>query len=56
MKNVVDVNTHYVWTDKEFGHLLFEDVGTVAQTYGESLILVLAPLGDNCARFFRLSN
>ena len=51
-KKVINVNTHYVYTDEEFRHLFLEDVGTVAQTHWKSLILVLAPLGDNCAEFF----
>ena len=52
MQKVINVNTHCVYTDEEFRHLLLEDVMTVAQTYGELLILVLAPLGVSCAEFF----
>ena len=52
MQKFIDVNMHCVETDKELGHLLLEDVGTVAHNHGESLILVLAPLGDNYAEFF----
>ena len=52
MQKVIDVNTHCVYTDEEFRHLLLEDVRTVAQTHGESLILVLSPLGDDYAKFF----
>ena len=52
MQKVIDVNTHCVYTDEDFRHLFLEDVGTVAQTHGESLILVLAPLGDDCAKLF----
>ena len=52
MQKVINLNMHCVYTDKEFRHLFLEDVGIVAQTYGESLILVLSPLGENCAKFF----
>ena len=52
MQKVIDVNTHCVSTDEDFGRLFLEDVGTVVQTRGGSLILVLAPLGDDCAKFF----
>ena len=54
MQKVIDVNMYCVEIDKEFRHLFLEDVGTVSQTHGESLILVLAPLGDDGAQFFIL--
>ena len=34
MQKFINVNTHYVYTDEELGHLFLEDVGTVAQTHG----------------------
>ena len=36
----------------EFSHLFLEDVGTVAQTHGGSLIILLDPLGDDYAELF----
>ena len=52
MQKVINVNTHCVYTNEEFRHLCLEDVGTVAQTHGKLLILVLAQSGDNCAELF----
>ena len=55
MQKFIDVNPYCVKTDECFRHLFLEDVGTFAQTHGESLILVLAPLGDDGSQLFRLS-
>ena len=52
MHKFVNVNTYCVYTDKELRHIFLEYVRTVAQTHGESLIIVLAPLGDDYAKFF----
>ena len=52
MQIFIDVNTYCVQTNEELRHILLEDFGTVAHTHGESLILVLAPLGEDFANFF----
>ena len=56
MQKVIDVNTYCVQTNEEFRNSFLEDVGNVAQTHWELLILVLAPLGEDGAQFFIISS